>query len=690
MDITELVSGTDQSEINCSLWAKRCEPKFVGCKLSAYFFGTQLVNPGSFQVTRTRLFFYTTAIFMLFGCAPESGDPPAEAVVPVATIAKKTLRDAYFGDTHVHTRYSFDAYVLGTRASPDDAYRYAKGAAIQHAGGFQMQINKPLDFLAVTDHANFLGVVAAAAEGTGPLSQMEFATLVREITKPEDIIRAFRAVGPLRQAAAANPDQSVLNDPDVSKSAWLDTIAAAERHNDPGTFTTFVAYEYTTTGGQARNLHRNVIFRGSKVPDLPFSRLDSPNPEDLWHWMDAQRELGNESLAIPHNANGSDGWMFQTTRFDGSPQDTDYAIQRMRNEPVVENTQVKGTSDTHPLLSPNDEWADFEIMPIRVGQPLSSQAPGSYVRNAWGRGLQIEENGGVNPFKFGVIGSSDTHNAAGSFEEDNFWSKTGLDDATPQLRGSVPLDEESTEIPYSFLRATQAREPRVATDGRIYNNNAAEYWGASGLAGVWAESNTREDIFAAFRRKETFSTSGPRIKVRFFGSASFASTLLNSNNAIEQAYAEGVPMGGDLSHSESAPRFLAWAAGDPDTVGLQRLQIIKGWLEANEYKEHVYDVSCSDGGEVVPKTHRCPDNGAKVDPGTCEVTPDKGASELKTLWQDPDFKSDQPAFYYVRVLENPKCRWSTWDAIRAGVAPRVDLKATIQDRAWSSPIWYNP
>ena len=213
---------------------------------------------------------------------------------------------------------------------------------------------------------------------------------------------------------------------------------------------------------------------------------------------------------------------------------------------------------------------------------------------------------------------------------------------------------------------------------------------ASGLAGVWAESNTREDIFAAFRRKETFSTSGPRIKVHFFGSSSFALSLLDTNNAIEQAYAEGVPMGGDLSHSESAPKFLAWAAGDPDTVGLQRMQIIKGWLEAQTYKEQVYDVACSDGGEVDSNSYRCSDNGAKVDLATCEVKPDKGASELKALWQDPDFKPEQPAFYYGRVLENPKCRWSTWDAIRAGVAPRVYLKATIQDRAWSSPIWYNP
>ena len=643
------------------------------------------------------------SLLALAGCSqPEEppAPPPAEEPVappappaapqPSVSIDRNPNRNAYFGDTHIHTRYSFDAYLMGTRATPDDAYIFAKGAAIEHASGFKMQMKKPLDFLAVTDHAFYLGAMREAAEGSGPLSELEIARIARSIKTPADSRAAFVSAIDYLQSVAANPDQEdVLDDHDVRRTTWQSIIDSAERHNDPGNFTTFVGYEYTTSGPEFENLHRNVIFRNSNVPDIPFSRLESMNPEDLWQWMDTQREAGVESLAIPHNPNGSNGWMFQTTRFDGSPQDAAYADQRMRNEPIVENTQVKGTSDTHPLLSPNDEWADFEIMPIRVASNLSSQAPGSYVRDAYGRGLVMEENEGFNPYKFGVIGASDTHNAAGSFEEDNYWSKTGVTDIEPEQRGSVPLaNPEASEIAEGDPLAGAA--PAVAPDGRVYANAAAQYWGASGLAGVWAESNTRDDVYDAFRRKETFSTSGPHIKVRFFGSAGFDQSLLAAADTIEQAYATGVTMGGDLPRSNSAPKFLVWASRDPDTVALQRLQIIKGWVADGEFEERVYDVACSDGGNVDPETQRCPDNGASVDLSTCAVSSDVGAPELQTLWQDPDFAPDQRAFYYVRVLENPKCRWSTWDAIRAGVEPRADMHATIQDRAWSSPIWYNP
>jgi hypothetical protein len=388
--------------------------------------------------------------------------------------------------------------------------------------------------------------------------------------------------------------------------------------------------------------------------------------------MDDQRNAGMDAIAIPHNSNGSNGWMFQQTNWAGEPIDATYAAQRMRNEPVVENTQVKGTSDTHPLLSPNDEWADFEIMPTRVGRPLPSQPQGSYVREAYLNGLVMEATGGFNPYKFGVVGSSDTHTAAGPFEEDNYWAKVALMDATAQQRGSVPLDEPNE-------------------DGSLYASTRYETFGASGLAGVWAESNTREAIFDAFRRKETFSTSGPQIKVRFFAGMDIDEPLASAPDSIAQAYEKGVPMGADLvGDGKRAPAFFAWAARDADSVALQRLQIIKGWIENGEAKEAVMDIACSDGGTVDPATQRCPDNGATVDITTCDVTSDKGAGELRAVWRDPDFDPAERAFYYVRVLENPKCRWSTWDAIRAGVAPRPDLHTTLQDRAWSSPIWYQP
>lgn len=625
----------------------------------------------------------TGLILLAAGCGQNAQEPAAtepttsEAATsePAAApeIESNPLRNAYFGDTHVHTILSFDAYLMGTRGTPDDAYEFAKGGAIEHASGFMMQMKKPLDFLMVSDHAFYLGMMREIADGRGDYADHELKPVIRGATSAAGSNAAFQAVlGHLRGRAQDPDSPDDLDDRNVARSAWQEIIESAGRHNDPGNFTTFIGYEYTTSGPATENLHRNVIFRGTEVPAQPFARLDSLNPEDLWAWMDANRAKGMESIAIPHNSNGSDGWMFQKTNWAGEPIDAEYAEIRMRNEPLVENTQVKGTSDTHPLLSPNDEWADFELMELKVATTQPSQAPGSYVREAYLNGLVMEATGGFNPYKFGVIGSSDTHNAAGSFEEDNYWSKTGLMDIQPHLRGSVPL-------------------PDSAPDDPQYANGSSQYWGASGLAGVWAESNTRDAIFDAFRRKETFSTSGPHIKVRFFAGHDIDQGLLTADDSIAQAYATGVPMGADLSADGTrAPSFFVWAARDTLSVALQRLQIIKGWLEGGAPQEAVFDIACSDGGEVDPATHRCPDNGARVDLSTCGVTPDKGAGELKAVWQDPGFDPAQKAFYYVRVLENPKCRWSTWDAIRAGVALRPDMHSTLQDRAWSSPIWYVP
>ncbi len=616
------------------------------------------------------------AAILVIGCS-DSSEPSDEAESNAGTatgeIAVNADREAYFGDLHVHTRFSFDAYLFGTRRNPDDAYVFAKGGAIEHASGFEMKMKKPLDFQAVTDHAFYLGMMPAIGEVGGAFSDHRLAEVVRAATTPEGSNAAFAAaLVNVRRAAQGEDVEDDLDNREIAREAWAKIIESAERHNDPGTFTTFIGYEYTSSGPAFENLHRNVIFKGSEAPAQPFSRLDSTNPEDLWAWMDENREKGMDSVAFPHNMNGSDGWMFQTTNWAGEAIDGDYADLRMRNEPVVENTQVKGTSDTHPLLSPNDEWANYEIMPLRVASTLESRPPGSYVRDAYLRGLVMQETGGFNPYKFGVIGSSDTHNAAGSFEEDNYWSKTGIRDIEPQQRGSVPLDEPGP-------------------DGEPYANGASKYWGASGLAGVWAESNTRESIFQAFRRKETFSTSGPHIKVRFFGGWGIDPALISDTDNISKLYQDAVPMGGDLFANDSAaPSFFVWAMRDPDAGTLQRLQVIKGWVENGKVSEKVFDIACSDGSTIDATTHRCSDNGATVDLATCEPTPGKGATELVTVWTDPEFDPSLHAFYYTRVLENPVCRWSTWDALRAGVAPRPDMQATIQDRAWSSPIWYTP
>ena len=616
------------------------------------------------------------AVALLVGCGGgEGGEPTEETRAPAGSaIESNPNKNAYFGDFHVHTNLSFDAFLMGTRRTPNEAYVFAKGGAIEHASGFMMQMKKPLDFQAVSDHAFYLGMMPALWDETSKYGNHRLAATVRGSDTPAGSSKAFNDVlVNVRKHARGEPVEDDLNDLEVRRDAWEEIIAAAEQHNNPGAFTTFIGYEYTSSGPQSQNLHRNVIFRGSEHPTIPFSRLDSLNPEDLWDWMDGNRDNGMDAIAIPHNMNGSGGWMFEKTKFRSDEAiDAAYADQRMRNEPVVENTQVKGTSDTHPMLSPNDEWADFEIMPLRIASTLLSEPPGSYVRDAYLRGLVMQEAGGFNPYRFGVIGSSDTHNAAGSFEEDNYWSKTGITDIQPQQRGSVPLDQPGE-------------------DGEPYANGSSKYWGASGLAGVWAESNTRESIFDAFRRKETFSTSGPHIKVRFFGGYGLDASLATAPDNIERAYANGVPMGSDLApNGDSAPSFFVWAMRDPDSGSLQRLQIIKGWVDDGETSEQVYDIACSDGGTVDPSTHRCPDNGARVDLATCEPTPGKGASELATVWSDPDFEPDQHAFYYTRVLENPICRWSTWDAIRAGVEPRPDMHSTIQDRAWSSPIWYTP
>ena len=584
------------------------------------------------------------------------------ALLAGAAVSAGAQRNVYFGDLHIHTRYSFDAFLFGTRTNPDDAYAFARGEPLRHPSGFDMQLDRPLDFYAVTDHGFYLGMWSAMTDPAHALHDDPEARVFLDAKTRTERGRAFRTAG---QFLTAN-----FNEGDV-KTAWADIIASANRHNAPGEFTTFIAYEYTSSYPTDRgNLHRNVVFRGDAAPDIPFSRLDSLNPEDLWAWMDVQRQRGMDAIAIPHNSNGSNGHMFELTQTDGSPIDADYVSTRMRNEPLIENTQIKGTSDTHPFLSPNDEWADFEIMPYRVATQLRSRPQGSYAREAWLNGLSMQEADGLNPYRFGVVGASDTHNSGEVFDEDRFVSKVGTIDSDAVGRGSVPVNPDD--------------------ETRGFRESAGIYFGASGIAAVWAEENTRGAIFDAFRRKETYSTTGTWIRLRFFGGHDLSSQMLDAGN-IAQAYEAGVPMGGDLVGQESGtPGFLVQAVQDPQAAKLQRLQIVKGWVADGRAQEQVYDVACSDGLAVDPETHRCPDNGATVDISDCSISEGVGASELSTLWHDPDFDPDERAFYYVRVLENPTCRWSTWDAIRAGTAPRGSIATTIQERAFSSPIWYQP
>jgi hypothetical protein len=622
-------------------------------------------------------------------------------------------RNAYYGDLHVHTAYSFDGYAFGTLASPHDAYRFARGEAIKNPGGYEMQLTEPMDFYAVTDHGMFLGLAKAAAETDTEFSKNSFSEPYHDLNAPDnfgtDTLSRFKRMITFADfiptAVSGIFEQKIDRQEvlDITRTAWADTIDAADQFNDPGRFTTFAGYEYTSSTTSMGNLHRNVIFQGTEtLPREPFSRLHSNNPEDLWDWMDELRSKGVESLAIPHNSNGSNGQMFKTVDWSGTPFDNSYVEQRSRNEPIVEITQIKGTSETHPTLSTRDELAGFEITPYRVATGALSQLKGSYVREALLTGLTLEAQGSKNPYQFGFIGSSDTHSAASQNDESAFSSKLGILSSTAEQRGSIPQKGLRGQLAYYSTKLAETINPTplgkslyVKINGDVYAGGASPTYGASGFAAAWAEENTRESIYQAFRRKEVFATSGPRIRLRFFAGYEFDATMLSAADGIERAYANGVTMGGTLlakqqtEDNTSSPVFLLIASADPKNAPLQRIQVVKGWVDsAGKTHERVMDVACANGAVVDAQTNRCPDNGARVDISDCSINPESGSAELAALWQDPDFDPAQRAFYYARAIENPTCRWSTWDAVRAGVAPRPDFATTLQERAWSSPIHY--
>ena len=623
--------------------------------------------------------FVVIALCVLFAACDGDGQRPV-GTTPKKTEKKDSLaetsaipadRKAWFGETHVHTSYSVDSSIYNVTSTPDDAYRYARGSAIGHTSGNKIQSARPIDFMAITDHAEYLGIIHRMKNPKDALSGL---SLARElISDDEEIVKgAFIAIS---SSIRKNQPLVELMKADVMISGWQSIIDIAEQHYEPGEFTTFIAYEWTSNP-TSRNLHRNIIFRGGreKVPELPFSSFDSQHPEDLWEYMDQLRQRGMPALAIPHNSNLSDGLMFPVeTDSWGNALDTGYADTRNRNEPLVEITQIKGSSEVHPALSPNDEWSNFEILEelFDTGQEQTSadlipKPSGSYIRQAYLDGLQLEEVKGFNPYKFGVVGATDSHNASVPVDENNYTGKIGIADDTPQQRRT----------------------------GVTAGLTVRKWGGGTGLAGVWAEENTRESIFDAMLRKETFGTSGPRIKVRFFAGWNFPDDAFNNSDWPALAYENGVPMGSELPgggvDDDLAPVFLAWALKDPDEAPLQRLQVVKGWVDNGKAKEKVFDIACSDNAVPDPASHRCPDNGAMVNLADCSISSDSGDVELARVWRDPEFDGRQRAFYYVRVLQNPTCRWSTWDAIRNGLPLLTDVPPIIQERAWSSPVWHSP
>ncbi|WP_237067139.1 DUF3604 domain-containing protein [Microbulbifer guangxiensis] len=577
-------------------------------------------------------------------------------------------RDVYFGNLHVHTRWSFDAYINEAWVDPDAAYRWAKGEEIPGGDiGRPMKIGTPLDWYIVSDHAEYLGVLPLMEDPTSPISKHPLAS---DITG-DDPKKSFDAYGKISDGMYANPPQvdPILGDKKLARTLWSEVVKIADNHYEPGKFTTMAGYEWTSAPDW-RNIHRVVIFRDSaKVPDAPFSALDSSTPEDLWRWMDQQRDAGNDLLAVPHNGNASDGIMFPVDQsFGGSNLDKEYAAARMRNEPVYELTQIKGTSETHPALFPNDEFGGFELWDYTLAPTATppEHKKGGYAREALIRGLKLQSQGNGNPFKFGFIGDSDTHNGASAIEEDNYTGKFGFEiDPKHRLEGPPGVD------------AAGAKQVRSFSSG--------------GVAAVWAEANTRDGIFEAIKRKETYATSGPRLKVRFFGGYDLDGISLGSQDGLTQAYKNAVPMGGDLRPTTGkAPTFVVHAMKETDGANLDRIQIIKGWVDGNgEQQSRIYNVALS-GDRKAGADGTIPPVGNTVNEKDATYTNSIGESQLMVTWTDPDFDASQPAVYYARVLQIPTPRWSTYDAARTGLKRPEDLPVSIQERAWTSPIWYTP
>jgi hypothetical protein len=603
----------------------------------------------------------TTAISSLAFAGDPVGEPGRKAV------AKNPLKNVYFGEQHLHTSASPDAFAVGTRGTWADAYNWALGKEVNlSTTGQKIKKSTPYDFVAITDHSEYFGVMPALIDPKDPLSKTDFAKkLADKNAKMTDPTSAVSIILGSILTSTAMPEYVA---PKLLRDNWQKYVKVANKFNDPGKFTTLLAFEWTSIPN-GRNMHRNVFFRNDTGPKVPFSSFDSYHPEDLWTYLEVQRNAGNDTFAIPHNGNVSDGWMYSPNKFLGGPMDARYAKRQALNEPLTEMIQTKGSSDTHPLLSPNDEFADFELFEnmINVGQP--SQVKYGYIRQGLVEGMILEDKLGANPYKMGIVAGADSHSAYSNNEENNFHGSHGATDDTPQKRlhpGMSPTGEPASVV------------------------------GTAGTTAVWAEENTRAAIFDAMKRKETYGTSGTLIRLRFFGGWDFPADLTSNKDYVKKAYASGVPMGQDMpAHPmkdlAKAPSFAIWALKDPESGNLDRIQIIKGFINKwGRTDEKIYNVALSDNRKVDPKTGKAPPVGNTVDIKKATYTADIGDTQLSAVWSDPDFDPTQKAVYYVRVLEIPTPRWTTYDAARNNLPLPKDVPATIQERAWSSPIWYTP
>ncbi|MFK8021556.1 MAG: DUF3604 domain-containing protein [Pseudomonadales bacterium] len=631
-----------------------------------------LISNKTFK-SRLRLSNTLIAMALLFAGMLESDFASASDYSPYTN--RTGLEQVYWGDTHLHTSFSTDAGMRGTTIGPDQAYRWAIGEEVTTSTGLKTRIARPLDFLVIADHAENLGLGPMIAASDPRLLANPWGKELHDLVKAGKGHEAF-----IKWAKEAMmPVQDPLAEDGLYGPIWKRQIDTADRFNTPGTFTAFIGYEWTSSPN-SQNLHRVVVFKDNASlagQITPFSLFDSIDPEDLWNWMESyESKTGGNVLAIPHNGNLSNGLMFATERMNGKAIDADYAQKRSTWEPLTETTQIKGDSETHPFLSPDDEFADYgtwDKANIGGSKPKQQEMlEYEYSRSALKNGLLLAGETGVNPFKFGMIGSTDSHTAIAGTREENYYGKFAGNEPQTQrwkhyvIRSIVGNDELST-FAYEEL--------------------------ASGLAAVWAKENTREALFEAMERKEVYATTGTRISVRVFGGWDYVDTDLNSPNMAKRGYEKGVAMGGDLPNrpdTESAPTFMLYAQKDPMGANLDRIQIVKGWLDAQgKVRERVYNVAVSGGREIKQDGTVTP-VGTTVDIGNATYSNTIGDNSLHALWVDPDFRAQQLAFYYARVLEIPTPTWPAYDQKRFGDSLPEAVPLQGQERAYTSPIWYTP
>jgi len=588
-----------------------------------------------------------------------------------------------WGDSHLHSSLSMDAGLFGNRLPPREAYRFARGEEVVSSTGQPVRLSRPLDWLVIADHSDGMGMIGDIIRGKPELLAYEQAARWgKGITEGGDaaVAAALDLITNVSQGTM-DPEMFALYSPGskIYKNLWEKVIDDAEAFNDPGRFTAFIGFEWTSLI-KGNNMHRVVMMRDGPtrarqvVPFTMTAPQGSPDPRDLWKYLrNYEEKTDGEILAIAHNGNLSNGIMFPLeAQWNGTEFDETYVTERAKWEPVYEITQIKGDGEAHPFLSPDDEFADYENwdignLDVSVAK-TDEMLAGEYAREALKRGLVIEARLGTNPYKFGVVGATDSHTSLATAEEDNFFGKhSGYEPKPGRMSHPFMETEAGTIMGWQMV--------------------------ASGLGAVWAIENTREAIFDAIQRKEVYGTTGPRMSVRMFGGWDFTDQDLNSRMPAVVGYAQGVPMGGDLPKKPGrakAPTFAVWALKDPKSGNLDRVQIVKGWYERGYAFEKVYDVVWSDGRIADPKTGKLPSVGNTVDIKNASYTNDIGDSQLASVWTDPDFDPAQHAVYYARVIEIPTPRWSTYDAKALGIDPLPDVPATIQERAWSSPIWYTP